>query len=180
LRSGDIVFQDSSPTSTVQAGPIKKLTRSDYSHCGIYFERAGLGPVVVEAVGRSRKYLPWEQWRRKGTDGEVTVRRLNRALTQNELEQLWRKSISYAGRTYDIKFAWDNEAIYCSELVWKSYRDALGIEIGKVQRLGDFDLESREGRILTERPGSWGSVAAVPRDEKVVSPQAVLESRHLQ
>lgn len=61
--SGDIVFQDTSVLAaagtapvTLQAGEaIKKLTNSQWSHCGIFFYRKHLGAVVVEGDGASGK-----------------------------------------------------------------------------------------------------------------------------
>ena len=41
---------------------------------------------------------------------------------------------SFRGRPYDLTFEWSDERIYCSELVWKIYERALGIEIGPPQR----------------------------------------------
>jgi uncharacterized protein YycO len=39
------------------------------------------------------------------------------------------------GKKYDIYFGWDDQRIYCSELVWKIYKRGANIEIGKLQRL---------------------------------------------
>ncbi len=36
------------------------------------------------------------------------------------------------GKPYDIYFEWDDRAIYCSEIVWKAYQHALGIELSAV------------------------------------------------
>nr|ACO70952.1 putative peptidoglycan peptidase [uncultured Verrucomicrobiota bacterium] len=176
LRSGDIVFQDSSPHSG-QAVAIKKLTRSAWSHCGIYFAREGRAPVVIDGNGTQREVL-WEAWKSNGAGGRYAAFRLKRDLSEGEVEALWRRASFYDGRPYDLKFAWDDGKIYCSELIWKACRDALKLEIGKTERLADFDLRDPAARALIERPGSWGTVenAMAHGEEVVVSPQAIAQS----
>jgi uncharacterized protein YycO len=179
LHSGDIVFQDSAPHSG-QAEEIKKLTKSKWSHCGIYFQRPD-GPIVVEAVGRARKYQPWDAWKASGAQSKVEVRRLRSGLTPEQVDKLWTAAMGYAGRPYDLRFAWGPNEIYCSELVWLAYHDAKLGDVGRLGRLGDFDLSSPEAQRLIVRPGSWGSVEEARRhaDMQVISPQAVLDSDRL-
>jgi uncharacterized protein YycO len=47
---------------------------------------------------------------------------------------------SMIGKDYDFAFGWSDDKIYCSELIWKIYKQATGIEIGKLEKLGNFDL----------------------------------------
>jgi hypothetical protein len=182
-KSGDIVFQDSEVDGeghkhSGQAGPIKELTKSDWSHMGIYFEKPG-GAVVVEAIGRAHKEIPWSEWRGHGAGGNYAVRRLKGGLDAPAAKALYQAATKYAGKPYDFKFAWNDDEIYCSELVWKAFRDACHKKVGQVQRLGDFALSSPAGTKLIERPVSWGSIEKVPLEEKVVSPQAILSSPEL-
>jgi len=48
----------------------------------------------------------------------------------------------FKGKNYDIYFEWTDDKIYCSELVWKIYKEALDIEIGELQELREFDLSN--------------------------------------
>ena len=83
---------------------------------------------------------------------------------------------TYQGKPYDLYFEWSNARIYCSELVWKMYRDALGIDVGKLQKLREFDLTDPAVKAkMRERYG-----ASVPLDERVISPAAMFESRVLE
>ncbi len=175
LVSGDIVFQDSSEHSA-QAVEIKTLTRSHWSHCGIYFERPDGGAVIVDGNGREGP-VAWQIWKRRG-GGRYAAYRISPTLTSRQIERLHHAADSYDRRPYDLKFAWDDETIYCSELIWKSYRDALGLELGQLQVFSDFDLQSPAARRLIERPGAWQDPAAFQRASgmKVVSPQRILES----
>lgn len=180
LRSGDIVFQDSSPHSG-QAGPIKALTRSDWSHCGIYFERPNGGPIVVDGNGRGDA-VSWQNWRDNGAGGRFAAYRLRNQLSDEQVRGLRTAATRYDGRPYDFKFAWGDAEIYCSELIWKAYRDALGLEVGRIQRLKDFDLRSPLALPLIKRDRGWGSVAIAEAhgDERVVSPQAIADSNLLE
>ncbi|HCN29483.1 MAG TPA: hypothetical protein DIT64_12185 [Verrucomicrobiales bacterium] len=176
LQPGDIVFQDSSPVSG-QAEAIKKLTRSDWSHCGIYFEDSSGKGVVVDGNGLS-KAVAWEKWRANGNGGRYAAWRAVNPLTAAQISALRKAADHLDGRIYDKRFAWDDERIYCSEIIWKAWRAAFQEELCPLQKLGDFDLASREARALIERPDSWGSLenALRHRDEPVVSPQKLTES----
>jgi hypothetical protein len=179
LRSGDIVFQDSSPVSG-QAEAIKTLTRSQWSHCGIYFERPG-GAVIIDGNGRQGA-VAWPTWRERGEGRRFAAYRLRNGLSDEQVAGLWTAAKSYDNRPYDFKFAWGNAEIYCSELIWKAYLDATQKEVGRIQRLRDFDLRSPLALPLIKRPRGWGTVenALAHGDERVVSPQAILESELLQ
>ena len=79
------------------------------------------------------------------------------------------------GKKYDIYFGWDDQRIYCSELIWKIYKRGANIEIGKLQRLKDFDLENKLVRKkLEERYGK-----RIPLGEKVISPASIFEDSQL-
>jgi hypothetical protein len=76
------------------------------------------------------------------------------------------------GRKYDLTFEWSDERIYCSELVWKLFDRALGIHIGELQHMRDFNLSDPTVRSkLRERFGD-----KVPLDEPVISPVAMFRS----
>jgi hypothetical protein len=100
------------------------------------------------------------------------VKRLARPLTAIEDNRLKQAAGSYEGRSYDLYFEWSNERIYCSELVWKIYRDAVDLKLGKLQKLREFDLA--DPIVKTRMRERYG--AHVPLDEPVISPAAVFAS----
>lgn len=60
--------------------------------------------------------------------------------------------------------------------MWKTYQRALGIELGTLQKLRDFDLTDAVVRAkMHERYGSQ-----VPLDERVISPGAQFDSPALE
>ncbi|CAN5399661.1 YiiX family permuted papain-like enzyme [soil metagenome] len=170
LQSGDIIFQSS---QSAQCSAVRLATHSQYSHCGIIFVNTK-GVYVCEAV-QPVKITPFKEWIKHGKDSKYIVRRLKDAatvLTPEVLEKMKKASDQYIGKNYDIYFGWSDEKIYCSELVWKVYKQGAEIEVGKLQKLKDFDLSSKEVKeVMQERYGSH-----IPLEEEVISPQSIFES----
>src|SRR6185295_15519695 len=167
LRDGDIIFHTS---RSAQSAAIQRATHSPYSHMGVVLYRDGK-PFVFEAIATVR-YTPLASWVARGDGGRYVVKRLKRPLQPAELKKLREAAKSYVAKPYDLYFEWSDARIYCSELVWKMYRDALGIEIGELQKLRDFDLTDPAVKAkMRERYGK-----AVPFDERVISPVSIFES----
>jgi hypothetical protein len=81
-------------------------------------------------------------------------------------------ALRFAGRPYDLTFEWSDDRIYCSELVWKVYDRGLGIDIGALQTLRNFNLADPAVRAkMRERYGD-----NVPLSEPVISPVAMFRS----
>lgn len=171
--NGDIVFHTSRSSQSVA---IQRATHSKYSHMGIVYVEQGR-PFVYEAV-QPVKLTPLADWVRRGEGGHFVVRRLRRAgelLTPENLGKLRAEGNRYRGKPYDLYFEWSDDRIYCSELVWKMYQRALGIEIGRLQRLGEFDLsDPAVAATIRER---WRT--GPPQDEIVISPDAIFHSEEL-
>ena len=167
LRDGDIIFQTSRSGQSVA---IQKATHSPYSHMGVVLHRDGK-PFVFEAIATVR-YTPLENWIARGDGGRYVVRRLTRPLQPAEVKKLHEAAKTYAGKPYDLYFEWTNARIYCSELVWKMYRDATGLEIGTLQKLRELDLDDPAVKAkMRERYGK-----NIPLDERMISPAAMYES----
>jgi uncharacterized protein YycO len=171
LRDGDLIFQTS---RSGQSLAIQRATHSPWSHMGVIVFRDGK-PLVFEASATVR-YTPLATWAARGEGGTYAVRRLKQPLTPPQAAKLRAAATKYAGRPYDLYFEWSDERIYCSELAWKMYRDALGIEIGTRQELRDFDLTDPAVKAkMRERYGT-----RIPLNEPVISPGAMYDSPLLQ
>lgn len=173
LRDGDIIFHTS---RSAQSLAIQRATHSPYSHMGLILYRNG-EPYVFEAVGPVR-YTPLGSWASRGIGGHYVIKRLRNAdtvLDAGGVAKLRRVAESFEGRPYDLTFEWSDSRIYCSELVWKAFERALGIRIGSLQRLRDFDLSDRE--VQTRMKQRYGS--KVPLDEAVISPAAMFSAPNL-
>jgi len=115
------------------------------------------------------------QWVARGVDGRFVVKRLRNSdevLTSVALERLRSEASRFAGRQYDLSFEWSDDRIYCSELVWKVYDRSLGIQIGKLQKVRDFNLSDPSVKAkMRERYGT-----DIPLSEPVISPVAMFKS----
>jgi hypothetical protein len=172
LRDGDIIFHESRSS---QSRAIQLATKSRYSHMGILYRNEGRW-YVYEAV-QPVKLTPLRDWIARGKDGHFVVKRLadRSLLTPAVLKRMRAAGEAYRGRSYDLYFEWSDRRIYCSELVWKIYKEGAGIEIGSLQRLREFDLSHPAVRAkMRERYGN-----RIPRDEPVISPSAMFESKKL-
>jgi Permuted papain-like amidase enzyme, YaeF/YiiX, C92 family len=171
---GDIIFHTSRSSQSLA---IQRATNSKFSHVGIVTLR-GAVPFVFEAVDPV-KYTPLEEWIAQGEGEKFVVKRLKDApevLTSGAIEKLRAVEKTFVGKPYDLTFAWSDDRIYCSELVWKVYDRALGIEVGRLQRLKDFNLKDPAVQAkLKERYGD-----SVPLEETVISPSSIYESKMLE
>ncbi len=164
LRDGDIIFHTS---QSAQSIAIQKATHSRYSHMGIIFFRDG-SPYVYEAINTVR-YTPLKKWIARGDGGHYVVKRLreaDRILTTQAVGKLRQAARQFQGRPYDLTFEWSDNRIYCSELVWKIYDRGVGVHIGRLQKLRDFDLSDATVKAkMKERYGN-----DIPMEEAVISP----------
>ena len=138
VNNGDIIFQTSKSS---QSKAIQLATNSQYSHMGIIYENDGQF-FVYEAV-QPVKLTPLSEWINRGKNGHYVIKRLENAdqvLTNSTLTKMKQNGGQFKGRPYDIYFEWSDDKIYCSELVWKIYKQAADIEIGQLEKLSDFDL----------------------------------------
>lgn len=174
IKEGDIIFQSS---KSGQSLAVQLATRSKYSHCGVILKKDN-ELYVYEAV-QPVKYTPFEKWVTHGDGSHYTIKRLKNAeevLTTAAIERMKQNGEGFKGKNYDIYFEWSDDKIYCSELVWKLYKNATGIEIGKLQKLKEFDLTHKEvKRIMNERYGN-----KIPYEETVISPVSIFESELLE
>jgi hypothetical protein len=173
LQNGDIIFQTSHSTQSLA---IQKATHSKYNHVGIVFFRAGKA-YVFEAA-KTVRYTPLDKWLAQGSGGHCAVKRLHdakRIINTGNLAKLRQAAARLQGKLYDPMFEWSDERIYCSELVWKIYKQGLGIRVGRLRKLRDFDLSDPIVKaMLKERYGS-----NVPMNETVVSPGDIFVSDNL-
>jgi uncharacterized protein YycO len=167
VKDGDIIFHTSRSSQSVA---IQRATHSKYSHMGIVFVRNG-APFVLEASS-TVKYTPLKEWIARGKDSKYVLRRLRTPPTMEQVEKLRKAAGPLIGKRYDLTFEWSDSRIYCSELVWKIYQRGLGLRIGELQQLKEFDLTDSAVRAkMKERYGK-----AIPLDETVVSPAAMFEA----
>ncbi len=173
IKNGDLIFQTS---LSGQSKAIQLATNSKYSHCGIIYSDNGQF-YVFEAV-QPVKRTPLDRWIARGQDGKYIIKRLKNAdqvLTPATLTKMKQVGNQFYGKNYDLTFEWTDDKIYCSELIWKVYQRATGIEIGELEKLSDFDLTNEA--VKTKMKERYGD--KIPMDEVVISPSAIFDSEIL-
>jgi len=173
IREGDILFQG---IESKQSRAIELATHSRWTHVGIVLKKDHEF-VVYEAV-QPVKTTPLAKWLARSSGGHYAIKRLKESevlLTSGNIKQMKLIAEKYIGKDYDIYFEWSDENIYCSELVWKICKQALGVEVGRTRNLKDFDLSSDEVKqVMQKRYGD-----KIPYEETVISPQDIFISERL-
>lgn len=174
IKDGDLIFHTS---KSAQSKAIQLATHSQYSHCGILY-REGNEIMVFEAVQPVKK-TPLEKWILRGEEGKFVIKRLKDAetiLNESVLKKMKQIGQSFTGKNYDSTFEWSDKELYCSELIWKIYKRATGIEIGKLQKLSDFDLQSE----IVQKALKKRYENTLPLEETVISPESIFCSSKLE
>lgn len=143
---------------------------------GIIYKQ-GINIFVYEAI-QPVKLTPLNEWIKRGKNGHFVIKRIKNSeniLTQEAITKMQQIGEKFIGKDYDLFFEWSDSKIYCSELVWKVYKEAVGLEIGKLEKLGDFNLtDEAVKQKLYERYGE-----NIPKDELVISPANMYNSDKL-
>jgi uncharacterized protein YycO len=161
-REGDLVFQSLPRNALVDA--IEGISGSPYSHCGLVVRRDG-GWYVIEALGTVRE-TPLSAWIRRGRGTRFDAFRL-RTTDADHVARAIARARTLLGRHYDVHYRFDNDDIYCSELVYLAWRDGAGITIGATARLGDLAWRPFEATITAIEQGP------VPLAREMITPAAM-------
>ncbi len=168
-KVGDVVFQ------SLGGGPLIEMiegcTKSDYSHCGLVAQKDGKW-VVVEAIGPVRE-IPLTEWIHNGRKDGFAAYRLKGPYAA-KADAFVKAAYKFMGKPYDIRYRLDDEKIYCSELVWKSFRKATGEELGKLMKLKELDWKPHEALIRQLENGD------IPLEREIITPVAVARAKQLE
>lgn len=174
LKNGDIIFQVSKSS---QSKAIQIATGSKYSHVGIIFLENGKY-YVYEAI-QPVTLTPLNKWIKRGENSHFVVKRLKtrgKLISSKSIQKMKKTGEVFNKKNYDIYFGWSDESVYCSELVWKIYKNSLNIEIGELKKLKEFNLEHPVvSQKLHERYGE-----NIPYNEPVISPGDMFDSELLE
>lgn len=173
FKNGDIIFQTS---QSEQCEAVRIATNSKFSHCGIIYIENGK-TYVYEAVQPVKMTL-LSDWITHGEDSKYLVKRLensDKILMNEVLSKMKKYGTTFNKKDYDIYFGWSDEKIYCSELVWKIYKQGANIELCGLQKLKEFNLSHPKVKyILNQRYGT-----NIPYEESVVAPSQIVDSKKL-
>lgn len=170
LHDGDIIFQTS---RSAQSIAVQQATHSPYSHCGLIVKRNG-NWYVLEAV-QPVKFTVLDKWIERGKGGDYVIKRLinaDKILTPSATNSMDTVANTFISKDYDIYFGWDDDKIYCSELIWKIYKRSTGISIGNTQKLRDMDFS---GNVVKQKMFERYK-NKVPLNDTVITPVAIFNS----
>lgn len=174
LHDGDLIFQES---TSGQSEMVRALTRSQWTHMGVIIKRPA-GAFVIEAASPVRM-TPLERWIAHGRDGRYVVKRLRDAeskLPPEAVERMSKLGAAWQGRPYDVRFRWDDQALYCSELAYKLFERGAGIRIGTLQHASDMNLDDeRVQRAIRKRFAN----ATFDPAEPVITPDSIFNDEQL-
>ena len=166
LQDGDIIFHTSKSS---QSEMLQVATNSDLTHVGIIFFKEGI-PYVFEAV-QPVKVTRLQDFINRGVDGKYKIVRYKDGLTQEQINLGISYSKKQLGKNYDIKFQWSDNKMYCSELVWKVYKE-MGIDLCDPKTFSDYNISSPEvQQAIQKRYGTTFDM-----NEEVVAPVDIYES----
>ena len=129
LQTGDLLFQDLDCGAMCDA--IESVTigyrNARFSHVGIVKVDEAGNINVLEAIGPDVHYTPLEKFLNRQLDAEkkpkVAVGRFKKPY-QHLIPVAFTHAEKYLGKPYDNMFAINNDAYYCSELVYFLFKDA--------------------------------------------------------
>jgi len=169
-QEGDVVFQSLPRSRLVNA--IEGVSDSPYSHCGIVARHNGAW-VVYEAY-HNVEITPLKDFLFRGREFGFAVYRL-RPEYQSCIPEMIAAAKTYLGRSYDSRYRMDDEAIYCTELVYKAFQSASGGEqLGRLVRLGDLNWQPFSDTI------SFYEGGPVPLDRKMSTPRDMAQADQLE
>jgi hypothetical protein len=177
LKDGDIIFQT---TWVDQSLAIGLASGSVYIHAGIIMNTSG-EPRVIEAAA-TVKETPLHEWIQKGVLRRFTIYRYKN-LTSQQAENLLKAANRYYGRPYDHYFSFDNQAIYCSELIYLAYRGA-GLPVTPPERVGDLYISNPFTKKLIEQrwqdyPSCKGKDLTFEQCYGIIMAQEIVTPAHL-
>ena len=167
-KEGDLYFQSLPRNAVVNA--IEGASESPYSHCGILV-RKGDAWFILEAIGPVRE-TPLAKWITQARDRHYDVFRLE-AEHERNIPAFIKAAKVYMGRPYDIRYRMDDKKIYCSELIFKGYRDATGESLGKLVKFGDL-------KWVRHTPVILAIEGSIPLNRIMITPRHLSEAKQLE
>jgi hypothetical protein len=170
-KDGDIIFQ---ATSGETGKAIQLATKSKYNHCGVLFNENGKW-MVYEAV-QPVKRTSLSDFNSRGAGTVMRLKASTKVLKPEDIEKLKATFKGYEHKNYDDAYNWSDDRIYCSELVYKLYNNALQIQLCQPRKLRDFDLSNP--LVKSQLDKKYGN--HIPLEEPMVGPGDISASALLE
>ncbi len=164
VQHGDFIFQHLPGELTAM---IADMTKSQYSHCGIIVKKFN-GFVVLQAIGPVKE-TPLNEWINYGIGKKFTIVRLKKEY-RSKIPVIISQGYKFTGKPYDIQYQWNDQKIYCSELIYKAVFNATGLRLAEFVRLGNMAWQPYEATIRQITGGT------LPLDREMITPQSLVVS----
>jgi hypothetical protein len=167
---GDLLFQSSPHGPLVDA--IEGATESPYSHVGMVVKRDGRWGVL-ESGGRAGVVVtPLDAFLIRGRKASFAAFRFHDRYTE-QIPAVVAAAERFLGKPYDMHYEFDDEKIYCSELIYKGFKAATGEELGRVRKLGELKWQPFEKLIRRLENGG------LPLERPMITPRDLSEATQL-
>ena len=171
INEGDIILIRS---QSEQSYAIAEATQSIWTHVGIIVKR-GSDWQVAEAVG-PLAVKPLSSFIGRSKNKTYKIVR-NQKFLPKMIPKLYAALYKY-NQPYDIFFEFSDDRIYCSELVYKVFRDVTGSPVGKLQKNKDLKLDGPYvSKLIEERLTAIGKELNL--EEPIITPVGLLDDNNL-
>ncbi|MDO6592261.1 YiiX/YebB-like N1pC/P60 family cysteine hydrolase [Neptuniibacter sp. 1_MG-2023] len=172
VKEGDIIFIS---IDSFLYRQVAKGTGSWTSHVGFIVQENNQWYVLESAVPKVTR-CPLRKFLSRTTNNEVSVMRVKEGLNQEQIDKLKYAAEEKMGIYYHLGFKYDSKRQFCSKFVHHIFKEALGIEIGKVQTLEALLQENPQASVNFWR--CW-YLGFVPWQRKTITPASQLNDPQL-
>lgn len=130
LQSGDLIFISVRSPFYRQ---VAATCASWESHVGLVFREPDGRLVVAESRVPWCSYTTLDKFIARSVNHRFAIRRIHGGLTAEQAARLRAAADRRMGRIYHLGFDFDSPHEFCSKFVYCAYREALGIEIGRLE-----------------------------------------------
>ena len=167
ISEGDIIFIS---IDSFLYRQVAKGTGSWTSHVGFIVRENDQWYVMESAVPTVTR-CPLRKFLARTTDNEVSIMRVKGGLSQIQVEKLKKAATPRMGKYYHLGFKFDSKRQFCSKFVYLTFKEALGLEIGKVQTLEALLEENPQASVNFWRCWYFGMI---PWQRKTITPASQL------
>ena len=174
LQSGDLAFISVRSPFYRQ---VAATCGSWDSHVGIIFREPDGSLVVAESRVPLSCYTTLDCFLARSAGGRFCIRRLRTGLTPEQVHRLRAEADRRMGKIYHLGFDFDSNRAFCSKLVYESFRDALGLEVGRLETFQELFRRNPAAPM-----GFWRLwfLGFIPWQRRTVTTTSQLRSPHWQ
>ncbi len=172
LEEGDIIFISINSPLYRQ---VAQGTGSWTSHVGFIVKEENQWFVLESAVPTVKR-CSLRKFLSRTMNSEVCIKRLNKSLKTEQILKLKQVASKRMGRFYHLGFNFESKRQFCSKFVYLTFKEALDIEIGKVQTFRQLLAENPQASVNFWRCWYFGFI---PWERKTITPTSQLNDPQL-